>query len=152
METTTIQVAEETADELHDRKRRGETYDDVIRRLLEGPDEQPEPSTPAEPEPVDERRREPVQEAAARDVDDLDLPGQGKILVRRREAVQAVVDAIHERPGSTKAELLEVIDVDAIGYGRGGPDSAWKNLIQPALHDLATVEPTGTSGTWVPAG
>lgn len=42
---TTIQVAEETADELHDRKQRGDTYDDVIRRLLddrEGP--APEPS------------------------------------------------------------------------------------------------------------
>lgn len=31
---TTIQVDEETADELHARKDRGDTYDDVVRQLL----------------------------------------------------------------------------------------------------------------------
>lgn len=31
---TTIQVDEETADELHARKDRGDSYDDVVRRLL----------------------------------------------------------------------------------------------------------------------
>jgi rubrerythrin len=33
---TTIQVTEETAEELAARKRRGDTYDHVIRRLLDG--------------------------------------------------------------------------------------------------------------------
>jgi len=34
-ETTTIQVTEATADDLHERKGRGESYNDVIRRLLD---------------------------------------------------------------------------------------------------------------------
>ena len=32
--TTTIAVADQTADKLHDMKNRGESYDDVIQRLL----------------------------------------------------------------------------------------------------------------------
>jgi len=33
--STTIRVSEELADELHERKSRGDTYNDVVRRLLE---------------------------------------------------------------------------------------------------------------------
>lgn len=36
MATTTIQISEELAEELAARKRRGDTYEHVIRRLLEG--------------------------------------------------------------------------------------------------------------------
>jgi len=35
MGRTTISVQDETADELHDLKERGESYDDVVSRLLE---------------------------------------------------------------------------------------------------------------------
>lgn len=35
MGDTTIRVSDELADELHDRKSRGDTYEDVIWRLLE---------------------------------------------------------------------------------------------------------------------
>jgi len=35
MGTTTIQVSEKLADELHDRKNRGESYEDVIWRVLD---------------------------------------------------------------------------------------------------------------------
>ena len=34
MERTTISVSEEVADCLHDLKERGESYDDVLRRIL----------------------------------------------------------------------------------------------------------------------
>ncbi|WP_259517117.1 antitoxin VapB family protein [Halanaeroarchaeum sp. HSR-CO] len=34
MGRTTIQVDDETADELHELKERGDSYDDVIQRLL----------------------------------------------------------------------------------------------------------------------
>lgn len=36
---TSIRVPGELADELHDRKRRGDSYADVIRRLIEKADE-----------------------------------------------------------------------------------------------------------------
>ena len=35
MGTTTVQLDEDTADALHELKRRGDTYDDVTRRLVE---------------------------------------------------------------------------------------------------------------------
>lgn len=35
MERTTIQVSGELADELHERKERGDSYEDVIWRLIE---------------------------------------------------------------------------------------------------------------------
>lgn len=34
-EYTTIRVTPAVADELHDRKNRGESYDDVLRRILD---------------------------------------------------------------------------------------------------------------------
>lgn len=34
-EYTTIRVTPEVADELHNQKERGESYDDVLRRILE---------------------------------------------------------------------------------------------------------------------
>jgi len=35
MGTTTIQVSDELADELHNRKERGDSYEDVVWRLIE---------------------------------------------------------------------------------------------------------------------
>ena len=35
MGRTTISVSEEVADTLHDLKQRGESYDDVLRRILD---------------------------------------------------------------------------------------------------------------------
>ena len=32
---STMKVSDETLDRLHDRKRRGESYDDVVNRLLD---------------------------------------------------------------------------------------------------------------------
>jgi predicted CopG family antitoxin len=39
MGRTTISVDDETADELHELKQRGESYDDVVNRLLEAYDD-----------------------------------------------------------------------------------------------------------------
>lgn len=38
MSDTSIRVSEELADELHDRKNRGDSYEDVIWRLVEKAD------------------------------------------------------------------------------------------------------------------
>jgi len=34
MSRTTVSLSEETADKLHDLKQRGDSYDDVVRRLI----------------------------------------------------------------------------------------------------------------------
>ncbi len=40
MGTTTIQVSDELADELHNRKDRGDSYEDVVWRLIEEADDE----------------------------------------------------------------------------------------------------------------
>jgi len=83
MGRTTVQVDAETADRLHERKARGESYDDVIRRLLgddvepdETPDARTDELTPrvdvpdSLPEPVDESDAAAAIDAALRFVED----------------------------------------------------------------------------------
>lgn len=50
METTTIEVREDQAEDLHDLKERGDSYKDVIDRLLAGNAVAPDPDTSPEPE------------------------------------------------------------------------------------------------------
>lgn len=69
---------------------------------------------------------------------DLDLPGSGDLLEERRDLVVDVVRHLRDHGSASRAELLENVVEDelaAVGYGEG--ISAWKNLVQPALHDLA---------------
>jgi predicted CopG family antitoxin len=40
MGRTSIQVSDELADELHDRKERGDSYEDVVWRLIERADDE----------------------------------------------------------------------------------------------------------------
>lgn len=35
MSRTTVSLSEETADDLHEMKQRGDSYDDVVRRLIQ---------------------------------------------------------------------------------------------------------------------
>jgi hypothetical protein len=79
MDFTTIRVSEPVADELAQRKGRGESYDDIIRQLLnmDEPDEPPEPTETADKYDPDEDGEvtasvdHAVQEVAASwDIDD----------------------------------------------------------------------------------
>jgi len=174
MATTTISVPEDLADELYSRKGRGESYADVIRRLIEQADagaatregtdasrEQPH-GTPGSPPAGDDgtEHGEPVAatETFADVVDDVAgeaLPGSGAKLEARRDAFEAVVAYLREHGSATPADLRRDVYPDHDGGYTRGEDPArswWKNAMYPALRELADrtgdVEKADTTGTW----
>lgn len=160
-ETTTISVPEEIADELYSRKARGESYADVIRRLLDDEasgdetasdrresEASPEPTEPpASDEPEPEVTFDVVVDTVAADV----LPGSGSKLAARKEAFRATVEYLREHGSIKKATFEEhVFGEHDVGYDTAR--SAWKNCIYPGLRTLAdrtdAVESADESGVW----
>lgn len=129
MGKTTIQVPEEIADELHQRKERGDTYADVIARLLESG--------------VVEEREEAGDSGGLV----VRVPGHGEKKERRERAVRAVIERLEEEGRVRKDELLGVA-VPVAGETYSDERSLWKNLLLPALQEYGGVEPEGNSGWW----
>lgn len=79
-----------------------------------------------------------VPPAVSNTIADLDLPGEGDVLIDRINLVSNVVAWIRRHGEAGRSELREnVVDPDPAGYADGY--SAWKNLVQPALQDLDEV-------------
>ena len=163
-DATTISVPEELADELYERKGRGETYADVIERLLEAADgatpppmddgptggrrEETRHAAPhaeetdadGEEEPSDAGAEGDTLEALVDDVAGEVLPGSGEKLEDRCEAFAAVVDYLREHGGATPADLRREVYPEHRGHYTSGKDPArswWKNSMYPALRELA---------------
>jgi hypothetical protein len=166
MGTTTISVPEELADELYARKGRGESYADVIWRLLEAA---------GEPTPADERQRAsaagtagtagtageagtlattdttpsrdvgddregPSFEDLVTDIAESTLPGSGPKLDERIAAFEAVVEYLREHGTATPREFKEeVYPSHPAQYvdGDDPPTSWWKNAMYKGLRELA---------------
>ena len=145
MGRTTISVSDEVADELHNMKRRGESYDDVLRRVIdvEGDDsatERPEEAGIDTATPTPDVDREALAEA---------LAGSGDVLDRRVDAVLEMYEVLREEGSAEKSDLLEAIDVDATGYDSEA--SVWANMVKgrDTLRVLPGVEPPGSGmSTW----
>lgn len=157
MGRTTVQVPEELADELHERKERGDSYADVIWRLIERADGESsthephgaqagnvlvEPESTAEPEQVEPERDE--RERARETLDDLDLQGSGKDYELRTEAVLTMYDELRSNPGvrRSKSDFADLLDGEDVGYSGGFP-SLWSNWVKsnPAQgHDKNVLE------------
>lgn len=92
-------------------------------------------------EPPAESTRRPAVTDAAHDVD---LPGSGKILERRRAALLAAYDYLSDHPEAKKADFLR----DVFPDHRAEFESAegWWNAIQPALRELPGVDPPKERG------
>lgn len=143
-DTTTIEVREDQADDLHELKERGDSYKDVLDRLLALADDL-DRETVAVLQPDEGRadRREAVE--------DLDIPGQGEVVEQRREAVRAAREHLERAGRVQKGDLVE-IGVEIAGETYADDHSLWKNLLQPALSELEGVESEGGSGYWRAAG
>ena len=160
-EQTTISVPGELADELYSRKARGESYADVIRRLLEAEDSTDEtpsnrresdPSrepteTPPADEPAPEVTVDVVIDSVAADV----LPGAGSKLEARKKAFFAAVEYLREHGEIKKATFEEhIYSEHPAEYDSGR--SAWKNCIYPGLRTLSersdAIEKADESGLW----
>lgn len=80
---------------------------------------------------------------------DVDLPGSGAKEERRRRAVRDLYDHLRENGTATRAEFLELIDADVVGYA--SPESFWTNCVKAtdALASLPDVEKPGEGEhTW----
>lgn len=124
MATTTIQVNEVTAERLHARKRRGDSYDDVIVRLLDG---DPDEATADVPESVD----------------DLDVPGSGATAERRRRTIGRLYAYLRDQGTAEKSDFLALVDPDDVGYASEA--SFWSNCVKgkDTLSALPGVETPG---------
>lgn len=128
MGKTTIQLDDETADRLYERKARGESYDDVVRRLLgeTGTESTTQARTPARettsadsepeiavPDPVPER----IPEADA------------------RAAIAAAVELVASNGGVQRSAIIEKIAPEhPLGYEDIGERGAWwRKVIRPGL-------------------
>jgi len=175
MGDTTISVPEELADELYARKGRGETYADVIRRLLDnesdgdesgahGPRERsasedgPD-TTPDGQRPQAGARREGAHDHAIADVVDAVadevLPGSGEKFDARREALHAVVEYLREHGSAEPSDFRrDIYPEHTAGYVDGDDParSWWKNSMYPALRALAdrtdAIGKADTAGKW----
>ena len=173
---TTISVSEELADELYDRKGRGESYEDVAWRLIEHADAYQElqateegeediaredTQADAQPEPVgdDVTDAEPAGEGY-QPLDDgalfaLDLPGSGEKLKRRQEAVRAAFEYIKENGKATPSDLKDDVYPEHDGE-YASARSWWKNLVYPSFGELAdgygVLERADTTGVWTYTG
>jgi hypothetical protein len=138
MGRTTIQVSDELADELHERKERGDSYEDVIWRLMEEPatrssgrdprGERRENTAPEPDQAHDESHA--VRDEAARALRDLGLPGSGDDLEARVEALLAMHDLLRER-GGERVETAELKDVaEQYAHGYADADSFWTNCVK----------------------
>ena len=178
MGTTTISIPEDLADELYSRKGRGESYADVIRRLIEqadaGGDSREATETPSEqsrnspesPSSEDVGGQSGERVAASGNLADLvddvaddTLPGSGAKLEARREALHAVVAYLREHGSATPAEFRSDVYPDHDGGYTEGQDPArswWKNAMYPALAELAdrtdVLEKADTTGEWAYTG
>lgn len=143
-DTTTIEIREDQADALHELKERGDSYKDVLDRILALADDLDRGAVAVlQPDEGRADRREAVE--------DLDIPGQGEVAEQRREAVRAVREHLERAGRVKKAELVEVGD-EIAGETYADGHSLWKNLLQPALSKIEGVESEGASGYWRAAG
>lgn len=164
MGRTTISVSDELADELYERKKRGESYEDVLWRLLddtegsssttprvsEEPPARDDEPIPAPTEPA-ERSIEDVVDEVGRDV----LPGSGEKLEERIGALQAVVAYLREHGTATPAEFKAEVYPEHTGrytQGENPERSWWKNCIYKGLSEVAArvdeIETADTTGEW----
>lgn len=77
-------------------------------------------------------------------VEEVELPGDGETLERRRAALLAAYEYLIENPSARKSEFLEnVYPEHSAGFeSREG----WWNAIQPALKELPGVDPPNERG------
>lgn len=86
----------------------------------------------------------PENLAVVRAIEEVDLPGSGRTLEQRREALRAAYDYLIEHPSAKKSDFLaDVFPENPAGYETA---DGWWNTIQPALRQLPGVDPPEEHG------
>lgn len=131
-ETTTIEITTENWQWLSGLKEPGESFNDVLDRLRRDDQERMYENM------VTETGRKETLPAGL--PDDVDLPGSGKILDARRATLAQLWMYLQEERSATKADFLELVDPDYVGYSSA--ESFWANAIKgrDTLQVLPNVE------------
>lgn len=135
MGRTTIQVSDELADELHDRKGRGESYEDVIWRLIDhadtGQTTTPDPGT-EQTAATDEP--EPAHHQTPAEILKEWRPGHaGKDRERRREIGTTALNWLRERDAPASAEEFKRALYEDHHMEGQGEDAWWRRTARPAI-------------------
>jgi hypothetical protein len=168
MGRTTISVSDELADELYERKGRGESYEDVLWRLLE---EAGSTHSSLEPRGEDQKSTKPEGEARPPDhttqslnqvIDEVAhdvLPGKGEKFEERKAALHAVVSYLRKNESATPEEFKREVYPDHRAQYTEGEDPArswWKNAMYKGLRELAErsgeIEKPDHTGEWTYRG
>ena len=140
MGDTSIRVSEELLDELFDRKDRGDTYEDVIWRLIEHSDrvsldsdpkgESAEDTIPGPASSTDESYS--VTDEAEDTLRELELSGSGSKYETRVEAVLKFYDYLREHEGErvAKGDLEEFAEEADVDPGYTSFTSLWSNWVK----------------------
>lgn len=158
MDTTTIEIEVEEWERLNKRKKPGDSFNDVLKRVLDSIEtyessdtttDAPEPRTPPDTaESGDIGHIEAGGGASSvsesrvrRALSALDVPGSGTVAEKRREAIFEMWRLLRDEGTATKANFLTVVDLDAVAYQ--SKDSFWSNCIKgkDTLRALPGVEP-----------
>lgn len=110
-------------------------------------EEEAVPQPPPRSEPAEEELQ--ARETVSDPVADLDLPGSGDRLERRRAAVRTLYEFLQEEGTASRSEFLELVDADEVGYSSA--ESFWTNLVKArdALKQLPGVDAPGEGEhTW----
>lgn len=153
MGRTTIQVSDELADELHSRKSRGESYEDVIWNLIEQGDEGESgesASTEASATEVQHDAREAPESAPEQteSIGRLESFPQTQDVDDCLRAVHAARDFLKEEgPASMREIVNNVMPEHPLGYdipeletGERYRGTWWRKIVQPGLKELDDVE------------
>lgn len=174
MGRTSIQVSDELADELYDRKNRGESYEDVIWRLIEDKDGADDIATTGVSEPEPEPERTPVEtvESHGSDLDDVERALEDVKFPATKdreeciEAIRAAYEHLQANGKATMSEFVtEVMPEHPAGYDAesdvekiNDPDQRnrstwWRKVVKPGLGALPDVESPPKGGSdWTYTG
>lgn len=152
MADTNIPVSDEVWSELNSRKQRGDTFDDVLRRVLDmnggaGDDVIDTPDIA-----IDSGGRAEESEASVELPEDLPSTVDP---ADARAAIEAAVDYLEREGGATMREIVRDVmpghplgyDVPELGDGERFRGAWWRRVVKPALelHDSVEKPPRGRS-------
>lgn len=167
MGRTTIQVSDELADELHGRKGRGDSYEDVIWRLIEKVEDGGRSDDEAESGVSDdavgtrglqESAREGVRDDTEVHVESDETDSRRALrgvefpsTVDREEAIEAILAARNylreHETASMRDIVMDVMPEHSLGYdvpeleeGDRYKGSWWRNVVKDGLEALPDVE------------
>jgi hypothetical protein len=143
---TTIEVKETTWQALNVRKTPGDSFDDVIQRLLQ----QTESHSPIEPQP--RQPRQDTSEARERGESSFALPDTLPDRIDEidaREAIEAAVRFIEQQNGATMREIVPAVGQEHdLGYdvpseipeGERYRAAFWRKCLRPGLENHPNIQ------------